>query len=212
MLLKVDNFMKKFELDKDETAEIIAYCLDVLNRPGSVLLVPTETVYGLVCRWNDMAAVERIYELKGREKAKPLALFADSVNTLKKFDLYLNQNAEKLASKLCPGALTVVVPTPAGDTLGFRIPDHPFILELLQKLGYPLASTSANRSGEPNALNVNEALAMLDGEPDIVINGGAIPSDRQASTVVMALDDSLKILRQGPISEDQLYSAIKSGN
>ena len=152
---------------------------------------------------------ERIYELKGREKAKPLALFADSVNTLKKFDLYLNQNAEKLAEKLCPGALTVVVPTPAGDTLGFRIPDHPFILKLLQKIGYPLASTSANRSGEPNALNTEEAVAMLDGETDVVIDGGAIPADRQASTVVMACDDKLKILRQGPISETQLNSAIK---
>ncbi len=172
------------------------------------MLVPTETVYGLVCRWDDKAAVERIYELKGRGKAKPLALFVDSVDTLKNFDFYLNENAEKLASKLCPGALTVVVPTPAGGTLGFRIPDHSFVLELLQKIGYPLASTSANRSGEPNALNVEDALAMLNGEPDVVIDGGAIPPDRQASTVVMALDDKLKILRPGPISEDQLYSAI----
>jgi len=203
--------MKKYDLGKNETTEIIDCCIETLNCPGGVLLVPTETVYGLVCRWDDKEAVERIYELKGREKAKPLALFADSVNTLKKFDLYLNQNAEKLAEKLCPGALTIVVPTPAGDTLGFRIPDHPFILELLQKLSYPLASTSANRSGEPNALDVGAALAMLDGEPDVVIDDGAIPAGRQASTVVMVLDDSLKILRQGPISENQLYSAIKSG-
>lgn len=204
--------MKKFDLRKDDTVEIIDDCVEVLKRPGAVLLVPTETVYGLVCRWDDKKAVDRIYELKGREKAKPLALFADSVGTLKKFDLYLNENAEKLASKLCPGALTVVVPTPAGDTLGFRIPDHPFVLKLLRKLGYPLASTSANRSGEPNALDVDAALAMLDGEPDVVIDGGAIPHDRQASTVVMALDDELKILREGPIGEDQLYSAINSGD
>ena len=203
--------MKKYNLGKDETAEIIDCCVEVLNRPGSVLLAPTETVYGLVCRWDDKEAVERIYELKGREKAKPLALFTDSVDTLKKFDLYLNKTAEKLAGKLCPGALTIVVPTPAGDTLGFRIPDHPFILELLQKLSYPLASTSANRSGEANALDVDAALAMLDGEPDVVIDGGVIPPDRQASTVIMALDDNFKILRRGPISEGQLYSVMKSG-
>jgi L-threonylcarbamoyladenylate synthase len=202
--------VKEFNLQTDDIAQIIDCCVEALTRPGAVLLVPTETVYGLVCRWDDKAAVQRIYELKGREKAKPLALFADSVDTLKKFNFCLNENAEKLAAKLCPGALTVVVPTPVGDTLGFRIPDHPFVLELLQKIGYPLASTSANRSGEPNALNVEDALAMLDGEPDVVIDGGAIPSDRQASTVVMALDDDkLEILRQGPISEDQLYSAIK---
>lgn len=203
--------MKKFDLEQNETAEIIACCLEAFKRPGGVLLVPTETVYGLVCRWDDKKAIERIYELKGREKAKPLALFADSVATLKKNAVYLNQTAEKLASKLCPGALTVIVPTLTVGTVGFRIPDHPFILELLRKLACPLASTSANRSGEANALNVDEALAMLDGEPDLVIDGGAIPAGRQASTVVMALDDSLKILRPGPISENQLYSAIKSG-
>ena len=201
--------MKKIDLRTDDIVEIIDCCIDALKRPGAVLLLPTETVYGLVCRWDDKVAIERIYELKGREKAKPLALFADSVKTLKKFDLYLNKNAEKLAQKLCPGALTIVVPTPAGDTLGFRIPDHPFVLELLRKIGYPLASTSANRSGEANALDVDTALTMLDGEADVVIDGGAIPPDRQASTVVMALDDELKILRQGPISEDQLNSALE---
>ena len=200
--------MKKFNLRTNNIAEIIDSCVEALMCPGTVLLVPTETVYGLVCRWDDETAVERIYELKKREKAKPLALFVDSVDTLKIFDFYLNENAEKLASKLCPGALTVVVPTPAGDTLGFRIPDHSFVLELLQKIGYPLASTSANRSGEPNALNVAVALAMLNGDPDVVIDGGAIPPGQQASTVVMAMDDKLKILRSGPISEDQLYSAI----
>ena len=201
--------MKKFDLQADKITEIISSCVEALKRPGAVLLIPTETVYGLVCRWDDKAAVERIYELKGREKGKPLALFVDSVDTLKKFDFHLNKNAEKLAAKLCPGALTVVVPGSAGDTLGFRIPDHPFVLKLLRELGFPLASTSANRSGEPNALNVDDALAMLDGEPDMMIDDGAIPPDRQASTVVMALDDELKILRQGPISEMQLNSAVK---
>ena len=201
--------MKKINLQKDDIAEIIDCCVEALQQPGAVLMLPTETVYGLVCRWDDKLAVERIYELKKREKAKALALFVDSVETLKNFDFYLNKNAEKLPAELCPGALTVVVPTPAGDTLGFRIPDHPFVLKLLQKLAYPLASTSANRSGEPNALDVDSALAMLDGEPDVVIDGGAIPSDRQASTVVMAFADSLKILRQGPISEEKLNSLLK---
>lgn len=201
--------MKKFDLQADNIAEIISFCVEALKQPGAVLLIPTETVYGLVCRWDDKTAVERIYELKGREKAKPLALFVDSVNTLKKIDFHLNENAEKLVAKLCPGALTLVVPAPAGDTLGFRIPDHPFVLKLLCALGFPLASTSANRSGEPNALNVDDALAMLDGEPDVVIDDGEIPPDRLASTVVMILDDELKILRPGPISEAQLNSAIQ---
>ena len=200
--------MQRFDLHTDNLKTIIDSCLDALQKPGAVLMVPTETVYGLVCRWDDRKAVERIYELKGREKGKPLALFADSVATLKKHDIYLNNNAKKLAAKLCPGALTVVVPTPVGNTVGFRIPDHEFVLELLRRAGYPLASTSANRSGEPNALNVDLAMGMLDGEVDIVVDGGSISPDSKASTVVMAMENELKILRPGPVSEKELYSAI----
>ena len=200
--------MQRFDLKNDKLETIIDSCLSALQMPGAVLMIPTETVYGLVCRWDDQKAVERIYELKGREKGKPLALFADSVATLKKHDIYLNSNAEKLAAVLCPGALTVVVPTPEGNTVGFRIPDHDFVLELLSRAGYPLASTSANRSGEPNALNVDSAMGMLDGEVDVVVDGGSISPDSKASTVVMAMESELKILRSGPISEEELYSAI----
>lgn len=200
--------MKKYSLLQTDNAEIIAACAAALKIPGAVLLVPTETVYGLVCRRDDKKAVRRIYELKGREPGKPLAWFADSVGTLKKFGVPLNRNAEKLAAEFCPGALTVVVPLPGGNTVGFRIPDHPFMLALLKELGCLLASTSANRSGEPDALNVKAALAMLAGEVDIAVDGGAIPPGRRASTVVLALENELRILRPGPITETQLYSAI----
>ncbi|MFA6715028.1 MAG: L-threonylcarbamoyladenylate synthase [Victivallales bacterium] len=200
--------MKKYDLRKNNIAEIITACIEALKLPGGVLLTPTETVYGLVCRYDDPKAVQRIYELKGREKNKPLAIFADSVSALEKFGVPLNRNAKKLAAKFCPGALTIIVPVPDGRTIGFRIPDHPFMLELLKELKYPLASTSANRSGEPNALNMKAALEMLAGEVDITIDGGVIPPGRRASTVVMAMENEIKILRPGPVSEAQLYSAI----
>jgi L-threonylcarbamoyladenylate synthase len=200
--------MRRFDLHTDNPEMVIDSCLGTLQKPGAVLLIPTETVYGLVCRWDDKEAVKRIYELKGREKGKPLALFADSVATLKKHNIYLNNNAEKLAAALCPGALTIVVPSPSGDTVGFRIPDHAFVLKLLRRTKYPLASTSANRSGAPNALNVDSALEMLKGEVDIVVDGGPISPESQASTVVMAMETELQILRRGPVSEKELYSAI----
>jgi L-threonylcarbamoyladenylate synthase len=130
--------MKKYSLEKDKTSKIINSCVEALNQPAGVLLVPTETVYGLVCAWDDKLAIERIYELKGREKGKPLALFVNSVDTLKKFGFALNQNAEKLALKFCPGPLTIVMSTPTGGALGFRIPNHPFVLQLLKKIVLPM--------------------------------------------------------------------------
>ncbi|MDD5698659.1 MAG: L-threonylcarbamoyladenylate synthase [Victivallaceae bacterium] len=203
--------MKKYHLRKNSEAAIIASCAAVLECPGTVLLIPTETVYGLVCRWDDRAAIERIYALKKREPAKPLALFTASAAVLSQFGFHLNRTAEQLAAACCPGALTIVVPSPAGDTFGFRIPDHPFVLGLLRRLGYPLASTSANRSGEPDAGNVDTALGMLEGQVDAVVDGGAIPPDNRASTVVLAREDGLQILRPGPISEARLQAALRLG-
>ncbi|MDD5727265.1 MAG: L-threonylcarbamoyladenylate synthase [Victivallales bacterium] len=200
--------MQRFNLSADDPEKILSACLDALLRPGAVLLIPTETVYGLVCRGNDPEAVKRIYQLKGRSEDKPLALFAASVAALKKHGVYLNRNAEKLAAALCPGALTVVVPLPEGGTVGFRIPGHAFVLELLRRADCLLASTSANRSGDPNALDIDTALNMLDGTVDVAVDNGAIAPGVQASTVVMALDNGLKLLRPGPVSEDRLYAAI----
>jgi L-threonylcarbamoyladenylate synthase len=201
--------MEKFILGQHTLDEIVTSCLAALKKPGTVLLVPTETVYGLICRWDDKAGIDKIYELKGRERGKPLAMFADSVGMLHRSGIKLCSGAVKLTSTYCPGPITIVSPGPKDETVGFRIPDYPFILQLIRKAGFPFASTSANRSGEPNVLTVDEALAQLDGDPDIVIDGGAIPANSQASTVVyIASDNDMKILREGPISEEEILKTL----
>ena len=99
---------------------------------------------------------------------------------------------------------------PDGEAFtGFRIPDHPALLKLLAAYGCPLASTSANLSGLPPAHTVDEALASLAIPPDGVLDGGAIPPDSVASTVVrIERDGAWSILRPGPVTEDMLKSAL----
>lgn len=180
----------------------------LLNLPGSVLLVPTETVYGLVCSWHDRAARARIYELKHRSENKPFAAFIPNLDSLPP-EAVLPDAAVCLARKFCPGPITLVVPERNGGTFGFRIPDHPFIRGLLKEYGGALASTSANYSGQEPARNVEYALNSIDGEVDLAVDGGALPPDSPASTVVQVFaDSSWKILRRGPISEAQLRNAI----
>ncbi len=180
----------------------------ILNRPGSVLLVPTETVYGLVCSWHDRAARARIYELKHRSENKPFAAFIPDLASLPP-EAVLPDAAANLARKFCPGPITLVVPERNGGTFGFRIPDHPFIRELLKEYGGALASTSANYSGQEPARNVEYALNSIDGEVDLAVDGGALPPDSPASTVVQVFADSAwKILRRGPISETEIRNAI----
>ena len=109
-----------------------------------------------------------------------------------------------------PGPLTLVVPDGHGSTFGFRIPDHPFILALLSEVRMPLASTSANLSGEPPALNVPDALRSIDGTPDLVVDGGPIAPGSPASTVIQVGEDGTwKILRPGPVSEEAVRRTLE---
>ena len=190
--------MKTFSPEKDDTSIILAECVNVLENHG-VILLPTETVYGLVCRFEDKIAEEKIYQLKHRPQDKRLSVFVDDVSKLADFDVKLTPLAEELAATYCPGAITIISEMGRDSSLGFRIPDHAFVLELLKKVDFPLSSTSANRSGMPNVLEVSEALNELDGEVDIVIDGGRISPDSLASTVVDARNEKAVILRQGAL-------------
>ncbi len=200
--------MKKYELDN--LPNTVKDCAEQLKQCGSVLLVPTETVYGLVCDWQDQTAIERIYSFKQRDYGKPFALFVDSITMLEQHGINIPENARKLAERFCPGPITIIIPGHDGKTIGFRIPNHPFILALLKQHAHPLASTSANCSGMPNALTVNEAVAMLDGQPDIAIDTGSLSVDAIASTVIMVDKDKIKIIRSGPIGADEIFSTIKN--
>ncbi len=184
----------------DRAAEAAAAAL---RRPGAVVLVPTETVYGLVCRADDTAARQRIYDLKDRDASKPLALFAADWRKLDGVAV-LEGLPARLAERYCPGPITVIAPGRSGGTVGFRVPDHLFIAKLLGLLDFPLASTSANLSGRPNALSVAAALSELDGAPDLAVDGGEIPAGALASTVVDATSDRPRIIRQGALRIEDL--------
>ena len=194
-----DNFMEK----------LLTSALETLKRPGAVLLLPTETVYGLVCDWEDHAAREKIYQLKGRAENKPLAMFSYSAQVAAAFGVQFNEDAQLLISNFTPGPITVIAPAlGVHPTVGVRIPDHPFVLELLKHYQRPLASTSANASGMPNVLTVQEAVAQLHGSVDLVIDGGTLPADAAASTVVSVCEKPCRVLRQGPISEDAIKKLL----
>ncbi len=181
---------------------------DVLRRDDGVLLVPTETVYGLVCDVSHEAARAKIYEMKRRPASKLLTLFFGSREAVEAAFPAMPETAKRFAAAFCPGPVTLIVPD--GDAFtGFRIPDHPALLRLLAAYGRPLASTSANLSGQLPAHTVDEALASLAISPDGVLDGGAIPPDSAASTVIkVERDGAWSILRPGPVSEEMLQAAL----
>lgn len=204
--------MKAIRLSPETRSAALAACRAALRRDGGVILIPTETVYGLACRWDDAAARERIRRMKGRDPEKPLQMLAPDLDTALAVGLVDDVRLRRLAQRFCPGPLTIVQKARAGGTIGVRVPDHPFALELLREIRQPLAATSANRSGEPSATVFAEAVANLASPPDLAVDGGTIPASGQASTVVDISVTPWRILRQGPVGEAELREALERGS
>lgn len=188
--------LKLAESGVDAAADAV---LEALAGPGAVVLLPTETVYGLVCRADDAAARQRIYDLKDRDASKPLGWFVADWRMLAGYGVRLEGLPEQLAVRHCPGPITIIVPRQDGGTTGFRVPDHPLVLAVLRRIGCPLAQTSANHSGHPNALTVQAALAELSGDAALAVDGGPIAPDALASTVVDATGKEPRVLRRGAL-------------
>ncbi len=176
----------------------------LLLRQGEVIGVPTETVYGLAVDPRLPAAIKRLLHLKGRQ-GQPLVLLVASVEEASRV-AELSTAAERAARLHWPGPLTIVEPwrgrLPAGigdhdrQTVGLRLPNHPVALALLRAAG-PLAVTSANRSGEPPALDHAEAETIFGADVAGYLEGSG--SGGQASTVVDFSVTPPALLRQGPV-------------
>ena len=181
-------------------------------RRGGVIAIPTDTVYGLACDPANTAAVSRIYTIKRRPDRLELTLLAASIADVED-DVDLTPAARTLAAAYWPGALSIVSTLRAhrwaipreGTTLSVRVPNHPVALELLRRTG-PLATTSANRHGEPTAETASEVAAALGAEIDTVLDGG--PSAGLASTIIDCTTTTPRVLRDGPISAGALFSLL----
>lgn len=178
---------------------------------GGIFAYPTDTVWGVGCLPENETACRKIYDIKKRDGAKPLILMAASVEDFSPYIKKLPPFAQKLTRKYWPGGLTIVVEksdllpdfvTSSTYTVGLRIPNHPVLLEFLRYSGV-LATTSANISGEPPAMNFEEAKKYVGDEVDFVIEDFGHTAQGLASTVVLVKDDEYKILRHGAVNIEE---------
>ncbi len=182
---------------------------------GAVIGVPTDTVYGLVCLYNDAAAIDRLFAAKERPSQKALpVLLGDAEQASAVVRSARQAAAQALIERYWPGPLTLVLParsnlppalTAGGDTVGVRLPAHSFLRALARRVG-PLASSSANRSGEPPCATPAAVLAQLDGRIPLLIDAGPAPL-AQASTVLDLSAPQPILLREGPIGPQELAAA-----
>ena len=183
---------------------------------GQLVGVPTETVYGLAGNGLDEAAVEAIYEVKGRPAIKPLSLMVPGPLAMGLYCDPVPSSAIALANKFWPGPLTIVlkardlVPSlvrAGGDTVGLRCPDHPMTLTLLRYTGLPFAAPSANPSGAESPKTAEDVLKYFDGKIAAVVDGGPCGIGRESTLIDMSAAP-YRILRQGALSKEEIADAL----
>lgn len=191
---------------------------------GKIIAFPTNSVYGIGCDPLNLDVVERIFEIKFRDRSKGLLLLVSDFEEASKI-VEFNEVAKRLADKYWPGQLTLIlkrkepniIPLEVSahqDTLGLRVPENKIILKILRILkekGYlgGIIGTSANYSGEPPSISGDEVVKKLLSPIDLIIDGGKSKS-KTPTTIIDCTTQELKFLRIGKISREEINDYLSS--
>lgn len=186
------------------TKSNVPLALEVISG-GGVIIIPTETVYGLAGDADSEDAVSKLKELKGSENSKMLQRLVANIDDVRQRVSSWDPPIKRMAAKFWPGPLTMIV-----ENIGWRVPDHPFLRDLIRRFGRPLAATSANLSGQDPALSCEEAARVFEGKIDLALDGGR-GSVGKASSVVRVAGSDLEILREEAISREELLKYWTGG-
>ena len=191
---------------------------------GGVIVLPTDTVYGIACDPSNAQAIAHVYEIKHRSHTKSLQILLSSVDQLDALGLVLTSPLDVLSQALLPGAFSpITVAHNSSDlatlrteddgsrTQAIRVPDSRVSLSIIAATG-PLAATSANRSGDESTQTVQEAYAQLGDAVDLYLDGG--PTVSHVASTVVAADphdpDGIRVIREGVIPQAELRSRLQS--
>ncbi len=194
-------------------------------REGKLVVFPTETVYGLAALVSNAAAIERLCVRKGRRAGHAMSIAIAGADVLSRYAPEVSPLALNLAERFWPGPITLVLkadsiaselntlPQTSLDAIrpesfvGFRVPQHEFLLQVLRKLDAPIALTSANLTGKTPAKSALEARDALGAMPDLIVDDGEARIG-EPSTVIKIDGNRADILRQGAVAESVLREAV----
>ncbi|KKS53086.1 MAG: Sua5/YciO/YrdC/YwlC family protein [Candidatus Magasanikbacteria bacterium GW2011_GWD2_43_18] len=179
---------------------------------GQTLVYPTETCYGLGCDATNQVSVNRIFDIKKRQRDKPLLVVAHDLSVMLEH-VFDSRTLFEIEEKYWPGPLTVVTKARPDSslakgvmaedgTVAFRITEHPIAKALCKAIDGPIVSTSANIAAHESPYDIKDVLAMFEHEaiqPDIVINAGRLPHESPSTIVRIHEDGTLEVLREGEI-------------
>lgn len=201
--MKTKYFDWKNNVDESELNKI----KEILDNDG-VIIFPTDTVYGIACNCFSEKAIKKVFDIKKRPENKPINVLSNNLDKIKLVSKNINEKEKFLIDKYMPGALTIIldknekVPdilTAGLETIGVRIPKNNISLRILENVSYPLATTSANISGDSAGIKITDFLKEFDGVVDAIIDGGETDLKVASTIVRVESDNKLKIIREGTL-------------
>ena len=199
-----------FKVTELTPAQLIAVARDL--EQGAVVVLPTDTVYGIGTAANREKRIQTIFRLKKRPATNPLQLLSGSLEQVRQAAV-VSKAAQRLAEAFWPGGLTLILPPSESGKiflrgaagLGFRVPNHLFLLELLKQMPVPLSCTSANLHGQDVITQERVLIDTFDGKVDYIFCAGTLSP--VASSVVDMMSEP-KLLREGALSQEQLERVL----
>lgn len=196
------------DLKLKETAQII--------KNGGIAVFPTETVYGIGVNGLDENSIKKLFEAKKRPFSKPISLLVNNIEMIEKVSKNISKQEYALIKTFMPGPLTIILKkkdilpnilTANLDTVGIRIPANNIALDLIKYTGIPIATSSANISGEACCSNIEDIKICFGDNVDYYLDG-TTNSINLPSTIVQIIDGIPHILREGSISKEQIISVL----
>lgn len=198
---------KYFNWERNINEEELKRVVNILDNDG-IIIFPTDTVYGIGCNCFSTKAIKKIFIYKNRPNNKPINVLTNNYKKILSVAKEIKPKEKELINKYMPGALTIIlkkneaVPsllTANLDTIGVRIPSNSIALKILESINYPLATTSANISGEESGIKLADFEVNFADKVDAIIDGGE--SELKVSSTIVQVDDkdNEKILRQGTL-------------
>jgi L-threonylcarbamoyladenylate synthase len=203
----------KTEIISASSPDAIPRALEIL-KTGGLAAFPTDTVYGVGTLAFEGKAIESIYIAKDRPIEKAIPVLIGDSDDVEQVGIDISDSVRRLAARFWPGPLTILVPkradlpkaVSATSTVGVRVPDHAVARALLRAAG-PMAVTSANISGGQSPVTAQQVYEQLAGRIDLIIDGGKTPGG-VPSTLVDCTTRELKVLREGPVSLQELLATL----
>ena len=192
-----------------------------LIKEGSIFCYPTDTLYGLGCRYDNKTSIEKIISLKGREKNHFFTLLFKDSKMLNNF-FSISELEKNIINKFLPGKLSILL-TPKDknmfynnfigldDKVSCRISSDSFTKEIYNKIDFPIVSTSANISGNENLFNISDIINTFEKSLDFIVDYGDIGYSR-GSTILNVNKDSLNLIRDGDIQFETITKELDYGN